>query len=190
VGVSALAGTIAAPWTERRSGPGVAWWLRSAISLLAAVGILAIALPVAFGSGGARGADPVQVFSSGQLISVEAGGGAQLSIAGMVPGESRSATVRVANTGAASAAFSLAVRTADRVGAGGGALSDALILRIESARGAVLYSGPIGQVPRLGLGDLGAGAERAYRFAVTLPSEVGNEVEGAALSAGFAWTAT
>ncbi len=84
--------------------------------------------------------------------------------------------------------FSLGSRLVDRVGAGGARLSDALTLRIESA-GTVLYSGPIGDMPRLRLGGIAAGAEHAYRFVVTLPSSVGNEVAGASLSAGFAWNA-
>jgi hypothetical protein len=165
--------------------------MRSALSLAVAVGILAVALPVAFGSGGGRGAgvNPVQVFSSGRLISVEADGGAQLSIDGMAPGQSRSATVRVTNTRTAPAAFSLGSQIVDRLGNGGAPLSAALALRIESVGGAVFYNGPIGDMPRLGLGDIGAGGERAYRFSVTLPADVGNEVEGSTLSVGFAWNA-
>jgi hypothetical protein len=188
--VSALAGTISAPFAVRGGGIGAVRWLRSALSLAVAIGILALALPLAFGSG-ARGAgvDPVQVFSSGPLVSAEASGASQLSIAGMVPGESRSATVRVANAGTASAMFNFAAHVADQVGSGGARLSDAMVLRIESTAGDPLYSGLIGQMPRLGLGAIAAGAERAYRFTVTLPSSVGNEVEGSSLSAGFAWNA-
>ena len=39
------------------------------------------------------------------------------------------------------------------------------------------------------LGNIAAGSQRAYRFVVTLPSSVGNEVEGSSLSASFAWNA-
>jgi hypothetical protein len=188
--VSALAGTISAPLAGGAGGIDLARWLRSALSLLIAIGILAVTLPVAFDSG-ARGAgvDPVRVFSSAPLVAVEAGGGAQLSVDGMVPGESRSATVRVANTGTDLATFSLASQIVDRVGPGGARLSDALALRLESAAGEVLYSGPVGHMPRLALGAIAAGAEHVYRFAVTLPASVGNEVEGSSLSVGFAWNA-
>jgi hypothetical protein len=187
--VSALAGTISSPWTASR-GPSAAWWLRSFVSLLAAVGILAIALPSAFGSGGrGAGVDPVQVFSSGSLIAETSGGG-QLSIDGMAPGQSRSATIRVSNRGSAAAPFSLAARIADRVGPGGAPLSAALVLRIEPVgSGAPIYSGPVGRMPRLGLGSIPAGAKRAYRFTATLPDSVGNAVAGSALSASFAWNA-
>jgi hypothetical protein len=191
--VSALVESVAAGWTVESSGYGrsLAWWLRSALSLALAVAILAVAIPAAFGSrGDGAGVDPVQVFSSGSLITVETSGGGQLSIDGMVPGQSRSATIRVSNGGSAAAPFSLAARIADRVGSGGAPLSAALVLRIEPVgSGAPIYSGPVGKMPRLGLGSIPAGAERAYRFIATLPDSVGNAVAGSALSASFAWNA-
>lgn len=191
MGVSALAGTISAPFAVRAEGTSVARWLRSVFSLLLAVGVLAIALPAAFGSGAkGAGVNPVRVFSSGSLVALNASGGAQLSIGGLVPGQSRSATVQVSNPGSASTSFSLTPQLADHVGPGGAPLSGALVLRIASrVSGAVVYDGPIGAMPRLGLGAVAAGAQRAYRFTVTLPESVGNEVAGSSLSAGFAWNA-
>ncbi len=184
-------GTIAAPWVGRSNAPGAGWWLRAFLSSIVAVAILAVALPVAFGSGlhGGAAGSPVHVFSSGDLIAPEVSGGTRLSIAGMVPGQSRSATVRVANSGAGAAVLGVAPEVVDRPAASGGKLSESLALRIESASGAVLYNGPIGRMPRLVLGGLAAGAQRVYRLTVTLPGSAGNGLEGAALSAGFAWTA-
>jgi hypothetical protein len=191
MGVSALAGTIAAPWTEKESAPRAGRWPRAIASFAAAAGILAVALPVAFGNGlhGGPGVNPIRVLSSGDLIAPEVSGGTQLSIAGMVPGQSRSATVRVANGGAGTVALSVAPEVLDRPGNGGGRLSEALSLRIESASGSALYSGPIGHMPRLDLGRVAAGAQRALRFTVTLPRGAGNALEGASLSAGFSWAA-
>ena len=185
--MSALAATVS-PSLATRRGVGAGLWLRSLLSLLAAATILAAALPVAFGrdAAGGTGADPIQVFSSGSLLAVDANGGARLSTVGLTPGESRTAVVRVANSGASLASLGLATRVSDRVGAGGAALSGALLLRIESAAGTV-YSGPIGQMPQLGLGGFPAGVARSFRFTVTLPSDTGNEVAGASLSAEFAW---
>jgi hypothetical protein len=189
-GVTALAGTIAAPRMTRSSGPGAAWWLRSLLSLLVAVGILALALPAAFGAGArGGGAEPVEVFSSGSLISAEASGGAQLSVAGMVPGQSRSATIQVSNGGDGAAAFSVSAQTADEIAVGGVPLSSTLRLRVETTGAQQLYEGPIGSMPALRLGQIVAGAERAYRFTVTLPASSGNEVTGSSLSASFAWNA-
>lgn len=191
MGVTAFAETLAAPLVARRSGLGVTWWLRSALSLLVVVAILAVALPAAFGSG-VRGAgvDPVQVFSSGSLVSVEAGGEAQLSVAGMVPGQSRSATIRLSNTGSAAAALSLAERFVDRAGPGAVPLSRAINLRVQAVGAArPLYSGSLGRLGRIPVGRIPAGGQRRYRFIVTLPQSVGNEVAGSSLSAGFAWAA-
>jgi hypothetical protein len=188
MGVSALAGTISAPLAARAGGIDAARWLRSLLSLALAAGILAVALPVAFG-GGARGAgvDPVRVFSSSPVLAPDASGAAELSASGLVPGQSRSATIRVSNPGSA-ASFSLSSHFADRTGPGGGALSGALLLRIEAARsGRTLFSGPLASMPRLALGRIGAGAERAYRFTVTLSRGAGNAIEGSSIDASFAW---
>jgi hypothetical protein len=189
--VSALAGTIAVPWAGKSNAPGAGWWLRAIASSIVAIGILAVALPVAFGSGprGGSGTSPVRVFSSGDLIAPQISGETQLSIAGIVPGQSRSATVRVANGGRGAAALSVAPRVLDRPAASGERLSQALALRIESASGDVLYSGPIGRMPRLELGRVAAGGRRSYRFTVTLPGDAGNGLEGSSLSAGFSWNA-
>ena len=188
--MSALAGTISAPFAAGAGSIGITRWLRSALSLALAVVVLAVALPAAFGSGASAGVDPVQVFSSGPLLAAQSAGGAQLSIDGIVPGQSRMAMVRVSNLGAEAAAFSLASHTADQLGPGGGALSGAMTLRIAAAGGgAVLYEGPLGGMSRIAVGQIPAGGERTYRFTVTLPGSVGNEVEGSSLSAGFTWNA-
>jgi hypothetical protein len=165
--------------------------LRSTLLLLVAIGILAISLPAAFGSGRhGTGVDPVQVFSSGPLIAAETSGSDRLSIDGMVPGQSRSATIRLSNTGSAAAVFGLSTHIADRVGPGGAPLSGAMTLRVQPADGgAPLYTGTLAQMPHLALGRIPAGSARAYRFTVALPRSAGNDVAGASLSAGFAWTA-
>lgn len=165
-------------------------WLRSGLSLALALGILAIALPAAFGAGTrSAGVDPVQVFSSGPVVAVDANGDAQLSVAGLVPGDSRSATIRLSNAGSDTAAFALVAHVADQVGSDGTPLSSLLELRVASAGGAVLYDGTLAGLRRLALGRIDAGATRALRFTVTLPGSAGNAVEGSSLSAGFGWIA-
>lgn len=189
--VSALAGTIAAPFAPRRDGLDAMRWLRSGLSLALALGILAIALPAAFGAGTqGAGADPVRVFSSGPAVAVDASGGAQLSVGGLVPGTSRSAIIRLSNAGSGAASFVLATRLNDQVRSGGVALSSVLELRVASPEGAVLYDGTLAGLRRLGLGRIDAGVTRAFRFTVTLPRNVGNAVEGSSLSAGFSWIAS
>jgi hypothetical protein len=190
VSVSALAGTIAAPFATRRDGLDAMRRLRSGLSLALALGILAIALPAAFGAvAPGAGVNPVRVFSSGSAVALDAGGGAQLSVAGLVPGDSRGATIRLSNAGSDAASFALETRLSDQVRAGGTALSSLLELRIASARGAVLYNGSLAGLQRLPLGRIDAGGARAFRFTVTLPRSAGNAVEGSSLSAGFSWIA-
>lgn len=189
--MSALAGTIAAPFSAGRDGLDAMRWLRAGLSLILALGILAIALPVAFGaSARSAGVDPVRVFSSGPAVVVDASGGAQLSVAGLVPGDSRSATIRLSNAGSDAASFALTTRLSDQVQAGGTPLSSALELRLVSPGGAVLYDGTLDGLRRLELGRIDAGATRALRFTVTLPHSAGNAVEGSSLSAGFSWIAS
>ncbi len=189
--VSALAGTISAPFVAGTGRFGITRWLRPALSLALAIAILAVALPAAFGAGASAGVDPVRVFSSDSLVAVRADGGARLSIDGIVPGQGRTATIRVSNAGSGTSAFSLSSHVADRVGPGGAPLSSALMLRIAPAAGGpALYEGSLAGLSRLRLGRIAAGAERAYDFTVTLPRGVGNEVEGSTLSAGFSWNAS
>lgn len=165
-------------------------WLRSGLSLALALGILAIALPTAFGAGASSaGVDPVRVFSSGPAVAVDASGGARLSVAGLVPGDSRSATIRLSNAGSEASSFALATHLSDQTAAGGTPLSSVLELRIASPGGAVLYDGTLAGLRRLALGRIDAGATRALRFTVTLPGSAGNAVEGSSLSAGFSWIA-
>lgn len=189
--VSALAGTIAAPFATRRDGLDATRWMRSGLSLALALGILAIALPTAFGAGApSAGVDTARVFSSGPAIAVDASGSAQLSVGGLVPGTSRSATIRLSNAGSGAADFALATHLSDQVRPGGTALSSVLRLRIASPGGVVLYDGTLVGLRRLALGRIGGGAARALRFTVTLPRSAGNAVEGSSLSAGFSWIAS
>jgi hypothetical protein len=189
--VSALAGTISAPFASRHGGFDVMRWLRTGLSLALAVGILAIALPVAFNVG-ARGAgvDPVQVFSSSPAVATSTSGGARLSVGGLVPGQSRMATSRVSNAGSGASSFALAADLVDRAAPGGTPLSSVLELRIASPHGSVLYEGTLAGLHRLPLGQIDAGGTRSLDFTVTLPSSAGNEVQGSVLSAGFSWTAS
>jgi hypothetical protein len=189
VSVSALAGTVSAPFAARQGGLDVMRWLRSGFSLALALGILAIALPMAFNAGARGAVDPVQVFSSSPAVAVNTSGDAQLSVSGLVPGRSRTATIRVSNAGSGAASFALAANLVDRVTPGGAPLSSALHLRIASPQGAAVYDGTLAGLGRLPLGRIDAGGTRAFDFTVTLPSSVGNEAQGSALSAGFSWTA-
>jgi spore coat-associated protein N len=191
MGVSTLAATISAPLTADHGGLDAGRLLRSLLSLFLAAAILAFALPVAFGKGLPAGADPAQILSPAAPASIGASGGAGLSASGLVPGQSRATTIRVANTGGSAAAFSLGTRLADRVAPGGAPLSRALVVSVRSARtGAALYRGSLAALSGVRLGTIAAGAARAYRVAVALPEVAGNSVAGSALAARLVWSAS
>ena len=119
----------------------------------------------------------------------------------LVPGQSVSGTVRLANTGDADGLVDLAqTGVTDVAGAGGGRLSQALRLRVEdvTAGAPVLLSdGPLGGLTQLPIGRLAAGASRVLRLTATLP-DTGvpasalagdNALQGASVRMDWAWTA-
>jgi len=102
----------------------------------------------------------------------------------LIPGESCSAWVRIANAGSVAARFRLEEAEATND------LGTELILTIEdvSAGRALVYSGMVGDLPAGGL-DLGIfepGEDRAYRFAVYLDACAARAVRGGA-GALYAW---
>jgi hypothetical protein len=83
----------------------------------------------------------------------------------------------------------------ERPGAGGGRLATRLALQITDvtspSRPVTVYDGPPAGLSSVSLGTLQGGIERRYRFAVAFPSGPDDDAyQGAALSAGFLWTAT
>ncbi len=102
----------------------------------------------------------------------------------LAPGDSRSASVRIANVGSVAARFRLEEAEATND------LGGELILTIEdvSVGRALIYSGTIGDLPAEGidLGILEPGEERTYRFAAYLDmgaAHAGNRGAGAL----YAW---
>jgi hypothetical protein len=186
MGVSTLAATASAPLTEVSGGLDATRMLRALLSLALAAAVLAIALPAAFGSGLPSGADPAQLLAPSAPASVETAGTAQLSAAGLVPGESRTSSIRVANGGGSAAAFALGAQVAGR----GDALARALVVGVSGANGAELYRGSLAGLSQVELGTLPAGAARSYRITVTLPAGVGDAVAGSSLAASFVWSAS
>jgi len=118
--------------------------------------------------------------------------------AGIAPGESATGTVEIANTGTAAGELVLAQHDLSDVGGlGGGALSRQLSMRISDvtapARSLTVYAGPLAPMPPQSLGRFEPGESRTYEFVATLPdgalSNGLNDVQGAAASVAYAWTA-
>jgi hypothetical protein len=185
MGVSTLAATASAPLTGVRGGFDATRLLRALLSLALAAAVLAIALPAAFGSGLPAGADPSQLLATSAPASVQTAGIAQLSASGLVPGEGRTSSIRVANGGGSAAAFTLGAQLAGR----SGALARALVIDVRGASGAELYRGSLAGLSRVGLGTLPAGAVRTYRVTVALAAGAGNALAGSSLGARLVWSA-
>lgn len=123
-------------------------------------------------------------------------GGAIFTAAGIGPGDAASGTVELAASGGP-AELTLALGDlSDTPGLGGGLLSSRLQLRIDEAGAgsALVYSGPLASMPPQQLGRLEPGAPRSFEFVATLPdagpSVSENDIQGAAISVAYAWTAS
>jgi len=159
-------------------------------------GVLALQLGQASPDETPRVADAAVVSADGDLdLRNSVDGSPILNASNLAPGDSASGQVIVTNAGAGSGAFTLKRQTlTDTPGAGGGALSDRLQLVVSDvtlpATPVTVYSGPLGSMPERGLGTLGPGQVRIYRFEANLP-EGGTSDDayaGAAASVAYRWT--
>src|SRR5688500_1405939 len=124
-------------------------------------------------------------------------GSAILSLGGMRPGDSVTDTVTLANTGTIPGDLTLSSSNlVDTPGAGGGALSGELDLRVRDITNAgspvTVYDAKIGALGPTALGALAAGASRVYEFRVSFPDAgpgAENAYQGSSMSIQFDWTA-
>jgi hypothetical protein len=115
----------------------------------------------------------------------------------MRPGDSVTDTVTLGNTGTLPGDLSLATSNlVDTPGAGGGALSGKLDLRIRdvTAPGSpvTVYDNKVGSLTPVALGTLAAGDSRVYEFRVSFPNAgpgAENAYQGSTMSIRFDWSA-
>ena len=169
-----------------------------AIAFLALTGVAAAA---AFEQGGPRGAEAEAIAASGNFQLGNSGEGEAIFGAGEIsPGDSASGSVEIANPGGEPAQLVLAQHDlADSVGAGGGALSERMSLRVRDVTVAgqptTVYAGPLAPMPPQAAGVLAAGETRRYEFVAALPpvgpgeAALENAVQGASVSVAYSWTA-
>jgi len=122
-------------------------------------------------------------------------GAAILNAANLRPGESRSGSVQIANTGDLAGTFSLAQSNlGDTPGPLGGPLSGGLDLLLEDvtapAAPVPIYSGALAGLGSRPLGEWAPGTSRSYRFTVSLPAAGTVALAGSAASVSYVWTAT
>ncbi len=65
--------------------------------------------------------------------------------------------------------------------------SDLQIVIADPAAGRVVYRGAVGLAGTLELGTLAPGAQRSYRFTVTLAATADNAAQGRTASAEYRW---
>jgi hypothetical protein len=128
-------------------------------------------------------------------ISNSKHGVAILGASNMKPGESVVGTVTLTNTGSVDADLALQRRNLkDTVGTGGGALSEALDLKVQNVTGATpatVYSGRLAAMPTVDLGSFPKKATgQTYRFTVTLPQSAGDRFEKATTRVDYVWVQT
>jgi hypothetical protein len=169
-------------------------------SALAAVGLVV-------GSGAdftSATANPANTFSSGTLTHTNSkNAAAVLTASAMKPGDTRTGSVTITNTGSLAGTFSLSKSnlTNPVLGSGGERLSDQMDLTIKDGATTV-YAGKVGALGAITLdGDLvtagtqqfgksgSATATHTYDFTVTLPAATGDAFQGTSTSVQFDWTA-
>ncbi len=175
--------------------------MRGLLPLVAALGMALSALGLAFAAPpqDRREAEGMRLMSgTGDIAIVNSREGlAVLGAAGMRPGDQLSGTVRIANPGVLGGRLVLGRgAVVDVPGAGGGKLSDSLLLRVVDitapAAPATLYDGPLAGFTELAAGTVAGGGAREYEFAATLALPTGdpNRFQGSAMTLGLLWGAT
>ena len=168
--------------------------------LLATMAVLLLAASVVVASGAsftAQSANPGNLYTSGSLTMSNSNDNAAIvTFDKMVPGDTQSGKVTIANTGDVQGDFYL-----QPVISGDPSLAAALMITIKDDNGPEVYSGPLsGLTAQQDLGLWQAKASHTYTFTVTFPNndrasdEMGitagadNLLEGLSATAAFTWT--
>lgn len=164
---------------------------------LGAIG-LAVAAPGGVGGGGgATQRDEVRIQAAGGAVTIANSreGLTLFSANGMRPGQSAGGTLRLTHTGPDARALSLTATVAqDTPGAGGGRLTDQLVLAVADATpghaAQTLWTGGAAALANVPLGSIAGGAQRTYAVTATLPTGASNAYQGASTSLDLRWTLT
>jgi spore coat-associated protein N len=165
--------------------------------LIIALALIAVAIAVAvfatatFTSSDANAGNLV----AAGTLSVDSGDTAILTAENMVPGDTRTGTVTVSNTGSASGNFSMTTQNLQDTPPDP-AFSAILTLVVTDVTGGgstEVYSGKLNAVGTQQLGKWDGGTEHTYRFAVTFPPQgsdaADNAYQGAQTTVDFVWNA-
>lgn len=172
------------------------------VALASAGAFLAVAVTagaVAVTGGPDDPAAPRAVALAGGSLSVEdsRNGGAILRAGNVAPGDAVEGTLTIRNTGTVPGVLALQSLAAETSSGRGGALLDALRLRVTEltdAGATPVHDGALDDVDAPDLGVVAPGAGRTYRFVARLPEAPAgaddNGVQGASVQLGYAWRLT
>jgi Big-like domain-containing protein len=176
--------------------------MRQILLRVEVLAVVVVAICLAVLSGGQKPTHAAQLdLAAGPggplTLSNDKEGAAILSLGGMRPGDSVTDTVTLGNTGTVDGDLSLSTSNLiDNLGAGGGALSGKLDLRVRdvtvSGSPVTVYNGKLDSVSPVALGTLAAGAFRVYEFHVSFPDAgpgAENAYQGSATTIQFDWSA-
>jgi spore coat-associated protein N len=134
------------------------------------------------------------IFASGILrMTNPNAGSAILSASGMGPGDTRTGTLTLTNSGSVAGSYRLTASGAVDMPTSPG-LSQTLNLTIEdttSGPAINLYTGTLGSFTQASLGTFTPGQARSYRFEIAWPANSANgQLQGAQTSMTFDWAGT
>ncbi len=174
--------------------------MRGLLPLLAALGMALSALGLAFAAPAQDRQEAAAMrllAASGDITIVNSREGlAVLGTTGMRPGDQLSGTVRIGNPGVLGGQLVLGRgAVVDVPGAGGGKVSDALLLQVTDitvpTAPETLYDGPLAGFGELAAGAISGSGAREYEFIATfaLPAGDPNRFQGSAMTLGLLWGA-
>jgi hypothetical protein len=168
---------------------------------LAALAVILAAVGITVGSGAnftASAANPGNTFATGTLSIGNTPGTAVLTAAGLKPGDTKTGTVDIQNTGSLSGGFKLATANPtgdvallgqlDVVVADCGTFSGSTAPSCSSPT--TKYSGKVNALTNADLGTYAGDDKHRYQFTVSLPSSTDNTFQGKSAAVDFTWSAT
>jgi hypothetical protein len=173
-------------------------WRANPARLLVAVFALLLAGGMAAATGAnfnSTSTNPANVVTAGIISHTnDKDGAAILEITKLMPGEEKSGTVTITNTGDTAAASSLVPSNlASPAGPKGGVLADQLDLTIERD-GVQVYSGKLSSLAALDLGPWDPAQSDVFEFTVELPDTgadgADNAYQGSSASIDLEWELT
>ena len=168
--------------------------LSAAITVLMAVAVLVMA----WGSDPTTSARAAVGDATGPLVADSLGGGAILNATNMGPGDTAVGEITVTNVGDVAGDMVLGTGNLTDMTKGGGILSQTLLLTVSDVTAGreplVVFSGRLTDLHGAALGDFEQGDAHRYRFVVSYPAGLGDDVDdslqGSTARLNFVWSAT